>query len=78
VGFILRLRRRSQGPDVERESPRNLIAMDASFFDYVLVSKKGIVHVSESINLSSTKEALFHELGCLVDLVEQKYNILIN
>lgn len=65
----------TQGPDVERTSPRNLIAMDASFFDYVFVSKTGIPHVANTLNYSGEREALFHELGCLVDLIEQKFGI---
>lgn len=64
--------RETQGPDVERAEPRNLIAMDASFFDYVFVSKTGIAHVENHIALG-TRGALFHELGCLVDLIEQKF-----
>lgn len=67
----------TQGPDVERDMPRNLIAMDASFFDYVFVSKSGINHVSTYLNINGKREALFHELGCLVDLIEQKFNITI-
>lgn len=67
---------RSQGGDVEREEPRNLIKVDASFFDYVFVSKRGISHVSESLNLQNGREALFHELGCLFDLIEQKFQPL--
>jgi hypothetical protein len=66
--------RRTQGPDVERPEPRNLIAMDASFFDYVFVSKTGIAHVENKIVLG-TRGALFHELGCLVDLIKQKFAI---
>lgn len=66
--------RETQGPDVERDEPRNLIAMDASFFDYVFVSKTGIAHVEDRIMLG-TRGALFHELGCLVDLIEQKFGI---
>ncbi len=64
---------KTQGPDVERDQPRNLIAMDASFFDFVLVSKTGISHVSDTVNLAGPREALFHELGCLIDIVEQKF-----
>jgi len=67
---------RSQGADVERALPRNLIAMDASFFDYVFVSKTGIAHVENSITLD-TRGALFHELGCLVDLIEQKFGVTL-
>ena len=66
--------RNSQGPDVERDTPRNLIAMDASFFDYVFVSKTGIAHVENKISLSE-RGALFHELGCLVDLIKLKFPI---
>lgn len=66
--------RNSQGPDVERDEPRNLIAMDASFFDYVFVSKTGIPHVGDSID-PSERGALFHELGCLIDLTEKKFGI---
>jgi hypothetical protein len=65
---------KTQGPDVEREEPRNLIAMDASFFDYVFVSKTGIGHVSNQIS-PNERGSLFHELGCLVSLVEQKFSI---
>jgi hypothetical protein len=61
----------TQGPDVERESVRNLIAMDASFFDYAFVSKSGIGHVSNTLALGASKESLFHELGCILDLIEQ-------
>jgi len=64
---------RTQGPDVERREVRNLIALDASFFDYVFVSKQGISHVSPDLNLLGPREALFHELGCLLDLVRQKF-----
>lgn len=66
--------RNSQGPDVERDKPRNLIAMDASFFDYVFVSKTGIAHVENSISLSE-RGALFHELGCLIDLMRLKFGV---
>lgn len=66
---------KTQGPDVERDKPRNLIAMDASFFDYVFVSKTGIGHVASKLNIASTREALFHELGCLVDMIEQKFGL---
>ena len=64
--------RNSQGPDVERDMPRNLIAMDASFFDYVFVSKVGIPHVENKISLAE-RGALFHELGCLIDLIKLKF-----
>ena len=64
---------KSQGPDVERDAVRNLIAMDASFFDYTFVSKSGIGHVSSTLDLGADKESLFHELGCLMDLVEQVF-----
>lgn len=67
--------RRTQGPDVEREEVRNLIAMDASFFDYVFVSKSGISHVSPSLDVNLGREALFHELGCLIDLVDQQFGL---
>jgi hypothetical protein len=66
---------KTQGPDVERNKVRNLIAMDASFFDYVFVSKTGIEHVSPTINVSRNREALFHELGCIISLVEQRFGI---
>nr|6EK1_A Chain A, restriction endonuclease PfoI [Pseudomonas fluorescens] len=68
---------RSQGCDVERETPRNLIAMDASFFDYVFVSKMGIGHVSSDLSLKYGRESLFHELGCIIDMIEQKFDILL-
>lgn len=64
---------RTQGPDVERPVVRNLIAMDASFFDYVFVSKMGIGHAADELDLKLGREALFHELGCLLDLIEQKF-----
>lgn len=67
--------KKSQGPDVERPEPRNLIAMDASFFDYVFVSKTGIPHVATTLNYGTQREALFHELGCILDLVEQKFGV---
>lgn len=69
--------RRTQGPDVERDEPRNLIAMDASFFDYVFVSKSDIAHVGKTITLGM-RDALFHELGCLIDLIEQKFGVDLN
>lgn len=65
--------RKTQGPDVEREQPRNLIAMDASFFDYVFVSKRGIPHVAGTVNLKGGREALFHELGTILDLIAQHF-----
>ena len=67
--------RKTQGPDVEREFPRNLIALDASFFDYVFVSKEQIAHVANSLQFGAPREALFHDLGCLLDLVCQKFRI---
>jgi hypothetical protein len=51
--------------------------MDASFFDYVFVSKTGISHVSNTLKLSGIREALFHELGCLIDMTEQKFGITL-
>jgi hypothetical protein len=68
----------SQGPDVEREEVRNLIAVDSSFFDYVFVSKQGIPHVSNVLTFGGNREALFHELGCLLDLISQKYNLSLD
>jgi hypothetical protein len=69
---------KTQGPDVEREAPRNLIAMDASFFDYVFVSKADIGHVARTLQFRAPqKEALFHELGCLIDLIKQKFGIAL-
>lgn len=68
----------TQGPDVGETGVRNLIALDASFFDYVFVSKtypKAASHVSASLNLKKGREALFHEMGCLLDLVEQKFGL---
>lgn len=67
--------KKTQGPDVERDEVRNLIAMDASFFDYVFVSKADIPHVSKELNLTAGRETLFHELGCLIDLIEQTFGI---
>lgn len=64
---------RTQGPDVERAEPRNLIAADASFFDYVFVSKHGIGHVSPILNKAGGRESLFHELGSIFDLIEQHF-----
>jgi hypothetical protein len=66
---------RTQGPDVERDEVRNLIAMDASFFDYVFVSKTGIGHVATELDLQAGREALFHTLGCLTSLIAQKFEI---
>jgi hypothetical protein len=65
--------RGTQGPDVERDEVRNLIAMDASFFDYVFVSKQDIPHVSNSLDLANGRESLFHQLGCILDLITQKF-----
>lgn len=67
--------RKTQGPDVEREQPRNLIALDASFFDYVFVSKQGIEHVANSLKIGGRREALFHEMGCIIDLIDQKFKL---
>jgi len=64
---------RTQGPDIRPDGVRNLLAADASFFDYVFVSKRGISHVSNSLDLRQGREALFHELGCLLDLIEQQF-----
>jgi len=65
--------RKTQGPDVERDQARNLIAVDASFFDYVFVSKHGIPHVAATVDLQGGREALFHELGTLLDLIAQHF-----
>jgi hypothetical protein len=65
--------RKTQGGDVERNDVRNLIKMDASFFDYVFVSKPNISHVARILKMDSVREGLFHELGCLIDLVAQKF-----
>ncbi len=62
---------RTQGCDVERDAPRNLIKMDALFFDYVFVSKEGIGHVARELDTTRAREAVFHELGCIIDLVDQ-------
>jgi hypothetical protein len=65
---------KKQGPDIRIDQPmRNLLSADASFFDYVFVSKQGRYGVSETLNLNKGREALLHELGCLLDLIEQKY-----
>lgn len=66
---------RTQGPDVERDDVRNLIAMDASFFDYVFVSKTGIGHVASELDFDGGREALFHTLGCLIGLISQKFGL---
>jgi len=62
---------RTQGCDVERDEPRNLIKMDALFFDYVFVSKEGIGHVATELEPKRTREAVFHELGCIIDLIDE-------
>ena len=62
---------KTQGADVERDAPRNLIKMDALFFDYVFVSKEGIGHVARELNTHQTREAVFHELGCIIDLIDE-------
>lgn len=66
---------RTQGADVGRTEVRNLIAMDAAFFDYVFVAKpkQGYVHIADSLDMEQGREALFHQLGCLLDLIEQKF-----
>lgn len=63
----------SQGPDLKPTGVRNLIKADASFFNYVFVSKNDLPYVSTTLNMKNGREALFHELGCLLDLIEQKY-----
>lgn len=65
----------SQGPDLKLEGVRNLLAADASFFDYVFVSKNKLNYVSGSLDLSGKRERLFHELGCILDLILQKFNL---
>jgi hypothetical protein len=65
--------RKTQGGDVERGEIRNLIKMDASFFDYVFVSKPNISHVARTLKFEGFREGLFHELGCLIDLIFQKF-----
>jgi hypothetical protein len=68
---------RTQGADVERPEVRNLIAMDAAFMDYVFVSKshERAAHISNVLNYGVGREALFHELGCLLNLVQQKFGL---
>jgi hypothetical protein len=70
---------RTQGGDVERPDVRNLIAMDAAFMDYVFVSKSNekAQHISASLNYGGGREALFHEMGCLLDLVQQKFGLTV-
>lgn len=66
----------TQGADVERDKEvRNLIGVDASFLDYTFVSKANIPHVADTLEYPGEREALFHELGCLLDLVAQKFGI---
>lgn len=65
----------SQGPDLKPEGVRNLLALDASFFDYVFVSKSGLDYVSDRLVYTSGREALFHELGCVLDMISSKYGI---
>ncbi len=65
---------RTQGPDIGDEV-RNLIRADASFFDYVFVSKTGLRSVAGTLDLVAGREGLFHELGLLITLVEQKFGI---
>jgi hypothetical protein len=66
----------SQGPDLKPEGVRNLLALDASFFDYVFVSKTGLGYVSTSLANADERETLFHELGCITDLMLLKYPAL--
>lgn len=62
---------KSQGPDIpENKEPRNLIQMDASFFDYVFVSKNN-PFIANKLDIAVQKEGLFHELSCLIDLINQ-------
>lgn len=73
--------KRTQGPDVERKHLRPLIAADASFVDYAFVSKpRGtepdqLEHVADALALRGQREAPFHELGCLLDLIAQKFDL---
>jgi hypothetical protein len=66
----------SQGPDLKPEGVRNLLALDASFFDYVFVSKTGLKYVSPTLANANERETLFHELGCIIDLIRLKYPAL--
>ena len=43
--------------------------------EYVFVSKRGIPHLASTLSLGQRREAMFHELGCLLDLVQQKFNV---
>lgn len=63
---------KTQGPDVPCDSDaRNLIQMDASFFDYVYVSKTGS-KIASAVNIrANKKEGLFHSMGCLIDHINQ-------
>ncbi len=73
--------RKTQGPDVGPDGVRNLLALDASFFDYVFVSKTyptTATHVSPTLDLAAGREALFHQMGCLLDLVQQKFNLRLS
>lgn len=67
----------TEGPDIERDEVRNLIKLDSSFFDYTFVSKRNIQHVSKTLTYGGDREALFHEMGCLLDLVKQKFTLTI-
>jgi hypothetical protein len=75
--MIRKTGRETQGPDIERGEVRNLINMDASFMDYVFVSKRNIAHLSASLTLRGRRESLFHELGCLLDLTQQKFDLQV-
>lgn len=71
--------RNTQGPDIPNDGmPRNLICADASFFDFVFVSKPDISYTEESIPPTLEREALFHELGAIHDLVEHKFEISLD
>lgn len=70
-------RKKTQGPDIERDKPRNLIRMDAAFFDWFFVSKSGIKHTGKSIGEDLERTTLFHELATIYDLIEHKFKVKV-
>jgi hypothetical protein len=68
---------KTQGPDVDVDDPRNLIKMDASFFDWVFVSKSGIGHTGKGIDGSLERKNFFHELASVYDLIEHWFKVKV-
>ncbi len=65
------------GSELDRQKIRNDTEIIGSYFDYSFVAKTDNEHVASNLAYGGRKESLFHELGCLMDLIQQKFKLEI-